>query len=166
MPDWITRIVGRRFYGDHRHPTATFRSHVTTRGALLGMFALCLAGCLLAAWLHADVVAGVGFVATGILAPVYARRQALLHIVISAPLIFLLAEIATQVITAQGNSGRGSAMSVLEGTLLTLADAAPWLFSGTVICVAVAMAQGLPQCIRDFRAGLRGDGRPTGPPRG
>jgi hypothetical protein len=166
MPDWITRMVGRRSYGNRPGTAATFRSHVTTRGALLGMFAFCLVACLLAAWLHADVVAGVGFVAAGILAPVYARRNALLYIVISAPVIFLLAEIATQVLTAPGRSGRGSAISALEGTFLTLAAVAPWLFTGTVVCVGIAMTRGLPQCVRDLRAGLRGDVRASGPRRG
>ena len=166
MPDWITRMVGRRSYGDGRPPTAAFRSHVTKRGALLGMFAVCLVACLLAAWLHADAVAGVAFVATGILAPVYARQNALLHIVISAPVIFLLAEIVTQLITAPGTSGRSSVISVLEGTFLTLADVAPWLFAGTLVCIAVAMTRGLPQCVRDLRAGLRGDVRASSPRRG
>ncbi len=101
------------------------------------MFAICLVACVLAAWLHTDVVAGAGFVACGILAPVYARRDAQLHIVFSAPVVFLLAEIATQLLTAQGGSSRGSAMSVVEGTFLTLADVAPWLFAGTAICVGV-----------------------------
>jgi hypothetical protein len=165
MPDWITRMVGRRSYNNGRPPAAAFRSHVTTRGALLGMFALCLVACLLAAWLHADVVAGIGFVAVGILAPVYARRNALLYIVISAPVIFLIAEIATQLMTAPGRSGRGSAVSALEGTFLTLASVAPWLFTGTVACVGIAMARGLPQCVRDLRAGLRGDVQASSPRR-
>ena len=91
----------------------------------------------------------------------YARRDAQLHIVISAPFVFLLAEIATQALTAQGSSSRGSAMSVVEGTFLTLADVAPWLFAGTAICVGVAMTRGLPQCVRDLRAGLRGEVRAT-----
>jgi hypothetical protein len=142
------------------------RSHVTTRGALLGMFAICLASCQLGAWFHTDVVAGLGFIVTGILAPVYARREALLYIVISAPIVFLLAEIIAQVATAQGSSSRGTVISVLEGTLLTLADVAPWLFAGTVICLVTAMVRGLPQCVRDLRAGLRGEARTTSLRRG
>lgn len=161
MQDWITRTIGRLGYRDREPSTATFRSHVTKRGALLGMFALCLVACLLAAWLHTDVVAGAAFILAGILAPVYARRDAQLHIVISAPFVFLLAEIATQALTAQGSSSRGSAMSVVEGTFLTLADVAPWLFTGTAICVGVAITRGLPQCVRDLRAGLRGEVRAT-----
>ena len=156
---WLTKNVGRWAYRDRQPRAATFRSHVTMRGALLGMFAVCLLACLPAAWLHADTVAGAGFVVAAILAPAYARRDALLHIVISAPVIFLLAEVVTQLLTAQGSSSRGSAMSVLAGTFLTLAAVAPWLFTGTVICVGAAMMRGLPQCIRELRAGLRGEVR-------
>jgi hypothetical protein len=157
VSDWITRTIGRLSYRESGPSTASFRSHVTTRGALLGMFAICLAACLLGAWLHADVVAGLGFIGAAILAPVYARREALLYVVISAPVVFLLAEIIAQVATAQGSSSRGTAISVLEGTLLTLADVAPWLLAGTATCVIAAMVRGLPHCVRDLRAGLRGE---------
>ncbi len=157
MADWITRTIGRLGYRTTQPTAITVRSRLTARGALLVMFAVSLVTCLIAAWLHANVIAGAGFVAAAILAPFYARRDALLHVVISAPALFLVAEILMQTLTAQGSSSRGSVMSVLEGTLLTLADVAPWLFAGTVICVAVAMMRGLPQCIRDLRAGLRGE---------
>jgi hypothetical protein len=154
MQEWMTRIGGRKTRGapegTGRSP-ATFRSHVTTRGALAGMFALCLVACLLAAWWHVGALAGLAFVAGCVLAPIYARRDALLHIVISVPVIFLLAEIVTQAMTAQGSSSHGSALSVVEGTFLALAGVAPWLFAGTALCVAVAMMRGLPQCIRDLR---------------
>jgi hypothetical protein len=151
---------------DSQPSAATFRSHVTIRGALLGMFAICLLACLLAAWRHADIVAGLGFVVGGILAPVYARRDALLHIVISAPVIFLLAEVVAQLIAAKGGAGHGSALAVLEGTFLTLANVAPWLLAGTAICLGIAMVQGLPECVRALRAGLRGEVRASKPRRG
>ena len=166
MQGWITRTLGRSRRGGGQQRAATFRSHVTTRGALVGMFAICLAACLLAAWLHAEMLAGLGFVIGGILAPVYARRDALLHVVISAPVIFLLAAVVTQLLTVQGGSSRGSALSVLEGTLLTLADAAPWLFAGTAICIGIALLQGLPQCVRKLQARIRGEVRASSPRRG
>ncbi len=138
---------------------ASFRSHLTARGALLGMFVLVLAACLLAAWREVDVLAGLGYCAACVLTPVYARREAQLRIVLSAPAVFLLADVITQAVTAQGNTSHGSVLSVLEGTGLTLADAAPWLFAGTAACVAVAMTRGLPQCVRDLRAGPAGAAR-------
>jgi hypothetical protein len=41
--------------------------------------------------------------------------------------------------------------SVLEGTVLTLAGVAPWLFAGTIACVVIAMTRGLPDCVRQLR---------------
>jgi hypothetical protein len=166
MQEWMSGVrdrTSRAGTDDSGQPSPpAFRSHVTTRGALAGMFALCLAACLVAASWRLDALAGFAFVAGCVLAPIYARRDALLHIVISVPVIFLLAEIATQAMTAQGSSGHGSALSVLEGTFLALAGVAPWLFAGTAVCVGVAMMRGLPQCIRD----LRGAARTTSPRRG
>jgi hypothetical protein len=138
---------------------ASFRSHLTARGALLGMFVLVLVACLLAAWREVDVLAGLGYCAGCVLTPVYARREAQLRIVLSAPAVFLLADVITQALTAQGNTSHGSVLSVLEGTGLTLADAAPWLFAGTAACVVVAATRGLPQCVRDLRAGPAGAAR-------
>lgn len=132
--------------------TASFRSHLTARGALLGMFTLFLVTTLIASWRGLDVLAGLGYCAGCIAAPVYARREAQLAVVLSTPAVFLLAEIITQALTAQGSSGHSSALSVLEGTALTLADTAPWLFAGTAACVVMALTRGLPYCIRELRA--------------
>ena len=142
------------------------RARLTASGALLGMLALCLVTCLLAAWWQVDVVAGLGFCAGCVLAPVYARRAAQLRVAVSAPVIFLLAEIVAQSITAPGNSGHGAAVSVLEGTVLALADVAPWLFAGTALCITIALFRGLPQCVRDLRTGanMGSAGRGAQPP--
>jgi hypothetical protein len=117
------------------------------------MLAVCLVTCLLAAWRQLDVLAGLGFCAGCVLAPVYARRAAQLRVAVSAPVIFLLAEIAAQSVTAPGSSGHSSGVLVLEGTVLALADVAPWLFAGTAMCFVIAMFRGLPQCVRDLRTG-------------
>jgi hypothetical protein len=124
---------------------------------MLGMFALCLSGSLAAAILHLEVLVGLGYCAACVLAPVYAARRAMLEVVTAPPITFLLAVIAVQALTAQGDGSHASMLSVLEGTLLTLAATAPWLFAGTGLCVLIAMRRGLPQCIRDLRANLRGD---------
>jgi hypothetical protein len=110
--------------------TASFR--LTIRGALLGLFGLDLLTFLVSAWLHSGVLDGLGFCAGA-----------------------LLAVIVSQALTAQGDSGHGSVMSVIEGTFLTLAAMAPWLFAGTAACLVVASCRGLPQCVRDLSAGLR-----------
>lgn len=129
------------------------RARLPASGALLGMLALCLVTCLLAAWRQVDVVAGLGFCAGCMLAPVYARRAAQLKVAVSAPAIFLLAEIAAQSVTEPGSSHHGSAVLVLEGTVLALAAVAPFLFAGTALCFIIAMFRGLPQCVRDLRTG-------------
>jgi hypothetical protein len=152
-------------------PASASYSHVTERrvlrgrlsasAALLGMLLLCLVTCLVAAWRQADVLAGLGFCAGCVLAPVYARRAAQLRVAISAPVIFLVAEISAQSLVAPGSSGHGAVLSVIEGTLLALAYAAPWLFAGTAVCIVIAMFRGLPQCVRDLRTGpaMRSAGR-------
>ena len=119
---------------------------------------MCLASCLLAAWLHRDVVAGLGFCAGSAVAARYTRPTALLRVVIAVPLVFLAAELAAQLLTSPG--GRpGLAVTVLEGTLLMLSWVAPWLFAGSAVAVAIALFRGLPQCIRDLRSELRGESR-------
>jgi hypothetical protein len=133
--------------------TASFR--LTIRGALLGLFGLDLLTFLVSAWLHSGVLDGLGFCAGAVLAPCYLRRDAQLQAAVSVPAIALLAVIVSQALTAQGDSGHGSVMSVIEGTFLTLAAMAPWLFAGTAACLVVASCRGLPQCVRDLSAGLR-----------
>lgn len=133
------------------------RPRVTTRGVLGAFFALCLVSCLIAAWRQFDIVAGLAYLAGCLAAPVYVRREAQLQIVIAPPVLFLLAVLMTQVLTAQGSSSHASMLSVLEGTLLMLAATAPWLFAGAAGCVAVAMFRGLPDCVRELRAGFRSE---------
>jgi hypothetical protein len=112
---------------------------------------LCLVTCLVAAWRQVDVVAGLGYCISCVLAPVAARRGAQLKVAVSAPVVFLVAEVIAQSLTAPGSSGHGMVLAVLEGTLLALAGVAPWLFAGTAVCIVIAMFRGLPQCVRDLR---------------
>jgi K+-sensing histidine kinase KdpD len=127
------------------------------RGALVGLFALCLVTCLIATWRQFDLLAGLAYVAGSLAAPAAVRREAQLQVVIAPPVVFLLAVLVTQVLTAQGSSAHGSLLSVIEGTLLMLAATAPWLFAGATVCIAVAMFRGLPDCVRQFRAGFRAE---------
>jgi Domain of unknown function (DUF6542) len=141
--------------------SATFRIQLTTRGTLLALCACDLLFFLVAAWLYAGVLAGIGFCAGAVLAPCYLRREAQLQVVVSVPAIALAAIVISQAVTAQGDSGHGAVMSVLEGTVLTLAGLAPWLFAGTAACIAVACYRGLPQCVRELRSSLRFEGEPA-----
>jgi len=53
------------------------------------------------------------------------------------------------------------ALSVAEGTAITLAEAAPWLFAGMALTLVIAWARGLRGCVRELRQDLRAAGRPA-----
>lgn len=133
------------------------RSYVTARGALVAMFALFFFSCLVAGWLSIGALTGLSYATACVLGPYLVRRQALIKVVAAPPALFLVAVIGTQVLTAQGTSRHGKALSVLEGTALTLAATAPWLLAGTALCIGVAIRKGLLTSLRQLRAELRGE---------
>ena len=135
-------------------PPAT---RMTARGAVVAMFLLFLMGTLAAGWLHLEVLAGLSFVAGCALAAYYSRRDALLTAVVSPPLVFMVALVIAELLTSHEDTVRHSLTSAAEGIVLTLAAVAPWLFSGVVIGIVIALMRGLPQCVRDLSAELRGD---------
>jgi hypothetical protein len=114
-------------------------------------------GTLAAGWLHLEVLAGLSFVAGCALAPWYSRRDALLTVVVTPPLIFMASLVIAELLTSHADTVRHSLTSAAEGIVLTLAGVAPWLFCGVVIGLIVALLRGLPQCVRDMGAELRGD---------
>jgi hypothetical protein len=140
---------------DHRPP-----ARMTGRGAVLAMFALFFTGAAVAGLLHLGVLVGFSFLAGCVLAARFARRSALLVVVVSPPLIFLIAVACAESISSS-TTGHSRALSAAEGTILTLAAAAPWLFGGEAVGLVLALFRGLPQCVRDLRAGLRGPVSPS-----
>ena len=110
-----------------------------------------LIGLLLAAWLGWAVLAGLAFVAGCVLAVWYASPPSLLTVVVSPPLLFLGAVVLVNAMTGSG----GLLLSVVLGSVVTLAGAAPWLAAGMIVTVVIAWARGLPRCIRDLRRDLR-----------
>jgi hypothetical protein len=142
------------------NPPAT---RMTARGAVVAMFLLFLMGTLAAGWLHLELLAGLSFVAGCALAAYYIRRDALLAAVVTPPLVFMVALVIAELLTSHADTVRHSLTSAAEGIVLTLAAVAPWLFSGVVIGVVIAMFRGLPQCVRDLGAELRGDPGQRGP---
>jgi hypothetical protein len=136
------------------NPPAT---RMTARGAVVAMFLLFFVGTLAAGWLHLEVLAGLSFVAGCALAPWYSRRDALLTVVVTPPLIFMASLVIAELLTSHADTVRHSLTSAAEGIVLTLAGVAPWLFCGVVIGLIVALLRGLPQCVRDMGAELRGD---------
>lgn len=138
---------------------APFPDRMALAGMLAGLLVVFLASCLFGAWLHLYAVAGLGFCAGTCVAAGYARREALLAIVVSVPAIFLAAEVVTQLATAPTGAHRGTPVLVLEGTLLALARVAPWLVGGSIVGVVIAMFRGLPQSVGHLRADLSGGRR-------
>jgi len=135
-------------------PPAT---RMTARGAVVAMFLLFLVGTLAAGWLHLEVLAGLSFVAGCAMAAYYSRRDGLLTAVVTPPLVFMAALVIAELLTSHEDTVRHSLTAAAEGIILTLAAVAPWLFSGVVIGLVIALTRGLPQCVRDLSAELRGD---------
>jgi hypothetical protein len=136
---------------------------MTARGAVLAMLAIFFFGTLIAGWLHLEVLAGLSFVAGCALAAGYTRRDALLTVVTTPPLIFMIVLVGTTTMTSHGDTVRHTLTSAAEGVVLTLAAVAPWLFTGVIIGLIIAVFRGLPQSVRDLGAELRGDYGPRGP---
>jgi hypothetical protein len=131
-------------------------ARMTGRGAVLAMFALFFTGAAVADLLHLGFLVGFSFLAGCVLAVRFAKRSALLAVVVSPPLIFLIAVACAESISSSGATGHSGMLSAAEGTILTLAAAAPWLFGGEALGLVLALFLGLPQCVRELRAGLRG----------
>ena len=125
---------------------------LTGRGALVVVFALCLLGLAVSGWLHWGILTGVVFVAASCLAAARTQRSDLLVVAVSTPGLFLIAAICTK---ALGSAG--SVLSTLEGTLITLANTAPWLIGGTLLSLIIAFSRGMWDNVRTLRKDLRGD---------
>jgi hypothetical protein len=120
------------------------------------MFALFFFGTLIAGWLHLEVLAGLSFVAGCGLAAYYTRRDALLTVVTTPPLIFMIVLVGTVLMNSHADTMRHTLTSAAEGVILALAAVAPWLFTGVIVGLIIAVFRGLPQSVRDLGAELRG----------
>jgi hypothetical protein len=165
-----SRSGGRRYHRGRRQAAGSWSSSggqaeaqvaqlpgpLASAGTLAALLVVFLAGCLLAAWLHQDLAAGLGFcIGTSVVA-CYGRREALLAVVVSGPVAFLIAEVVAQLATRPAGTHHGTLLPVLEGTVLTLAGVAPWLFAGTAAGVVITMFRGLRRSVRELRADLSG----------
>jgi hypothetical protein len=127
---------------------------VTGRGGILAVFAISFMGVFAASLSHAGVLAGLSYLVACVLAACLVRRGHLLPIVVTSPMLFGVAVVCVQAMTAAGG-----VLSVAGGTLVTLGNVAPWLFAGTALAAIIAFARGLAGELRGLRASLRGDGR-------
>jgi len=135
----------------------TLRIRLTGRGAVMGMLAVFALGLLVASWMGWPVLAGASFVIGSAAAVLYVRPGDLLMVTVAPPLLFGVALVVVKAATATGSV----ALSVAEGTAITMAEVAPWLFAGMVLTLVIAWARGLPGCVRELRQDLRDAGRPA-----
>ena len=126
---------------------------LTGRGAVAGMLAVFFFSLLIASWLQWGALAGASFVIGSVAAAWYTKPRDLLTAVVSPPLVFFCALICVKALTAKGSV----VISTVEGTALTLANVAPWLFAGVVVYLIVAWVRGLPQSVAGLRRDLRPD---------
>jgi hypothetical protein len=129
------------------------RAKLTGRGAILVMFALFFAGLLVSTWLGLGVLAGASFLGGTVIAAWYTKQRDLLTVAVSPPLLFFVALVCVKAATASGST----VLSTVEGTALTLANVAPWLFAGMVLTLIIAWRRGLRCCVADLRRDLRPD---------
>jgi hypothetical protein len=115
---------------------------LTGRGAVIGLFAASLLGLLLAAWTGWTAVADALFVMSCGVVAYYTRVPGLRAVMVSPPLTFLAGLVCAELITAPDT------FSAAEGTLVTLATSAPWLFTGTALTIAIAFGRGYRPTIR------------------
>src|SRR5262249_4266523 len=134
----------------------TLRIRLTGRGAVMGMLAVFALGLLVASWMGWPVLAGASFVIGSVAAVLYVRPGDLLMVAIVPPLLFGITLVAVKAATATGSM----MLSVAEGTAITMAAVAPWLFAGMALTLVIAWARGLPGCVRELRQDLRAATRP------
>jgi hypothetical protein len=134
-----------RAAGEHGRVT------LTGRGAVAGMLVLFFFILLVASWLQWGFLAGASFVIGSVGAAWYTKRRDLLTVAVSPPLLFFGTLLCVKALTAKGST----IISTVEGTALTLANVAPWLFAGVILSLIVAWVRGLPQCVADLRDELR-----------
>ena len=128
---------------------------LTGRGAVMVMLAVFALGLFGASWTPWPVLAGAFFVIGSVAAAVYVRPGDLLMATIAPPLLFGITLLGVKAATASGNV----VLSIAEGTAITMAEVAPWLFAGMALTLVIAWARGLGGCIRELRQDLRAAGQ-------
>jgi hypothetical protein len=123
---------------------------LTGRGAILCLFVLSFLGILLSGWLGTGVLADVFFLLGCCGIAWYTKPSDLLSVAVSPPLAFFFACVLAKLASSSGGT------SAAEGTLVTLATSAPWLFAGTALTIVIALRRGLLDNIRELRQGLQG----------
>jgi hypothetical protein len=123
---------------------------LTGRGGVVLVFSTCFLGLLIADWANWPELADAVFFMASSLTAYYVRPGSLLPAVVSPPLLFFVAIALEKLVLASGM------LAALEGMLVMLAGAAPWLFAGTALTVGIALMRGLRREVRALVLELRG----------
>ncbi len=115
-------------------PSGSIR--LTGRGALVSLFVITFLGLLIAAWTGWNTLADALFMMSCGLVAWHTKSSGLRMLVVCPPLVFFAGSLLAQVLTASGG------FEALERLLVTLAVAAPWLFTGTALTFAIAFGRG------------------------
>jgi hypothetical protein len=110
---------------------------LTARGGVVAVFVACFLGLLIADWTAWESLAFAVFFMASSLTVYYVRPGSLLPVLVSPPLLFFSAMLAEKFALASGP------LSAFEGTVVSLADAAPWLLAGTVLTLFIAVCRGV-----------------------
>jgi hypothetical protein len=115
---------------------------LTARGGVAAVFAACFLGLLIADWAGWENLAFAVFFMASSLTVYYVRPGSLLPVLVSSPLLFFTAMLAEKFALASGP------LPAFEGTVVSLADAAPWLLTGTALTLVIALCRGVAREIR------------------
>ena len=115
-------------------PKASLR--LTGRGAVAALLMLCFLTQLIADWTGWGTLAGAAFVCGCGAVTYYTRTSGLRAVVVAPPLLFFAGSACAEMLTAPGT------FLVAEGILVTLGTSAPWLFTGTILTIVVAIGRG------------------------
>ncbi|WP_214412570.1 DUF6542 domain-containing protein [Sphaerisporangium fuscum] len=123
---------------------------LTARGAVALIFVVTLA----CEATGSTVVVGLAFCAACLAGVLFVQPRDLLSLVVSPPLVFFCATFVSAVLGSLGTPSLIQALGL--GLVTDLSAAAPWLFAGSALVLAVAWPRGLPANVRELRAQVRG----------
>jgi hypothetical protein len=125
------------------HSIVAFAPESTALHGMAAVFGVCLAGLMVAAWAGWEELGYAVFFMASSLTAYFVRQGSLLPVVVSAPLLFLLACLTASVLTPS------------LALLSTLADGAWWLLAGMALTVVIGLRRGLAAEVREIWGDLR-----------
>lgn len=134
---------------------------LTARGGVVAIFAITAVGSLAGSLTGTGWPAGASFVLGCLLAVLSVRPPDLLGLTVSPPVTYLAVIVVGEFFGMWSQSAPGAAAPVRLVT--DLIAAAPWLFTGTLLVVGIALARGLPANIRELNERLAAE-RENPPP--